>query len=115
MNQALIFPSINILEAEAHDLEACNFQLFFLEQSWGFYKLLAVPSQLVEPPALVAQASRGENGERARYTIYAQIWTKIRSMLHSRKTARATLHSNKKICKLQKNLSSEPELNASRS
>ena len=41
----------------------------------------------------------------------AQIWTKIRSTLHARKTARATLHSNKKICKLQKNPSSEPELN----
>ena len=35
-----------------------------------FDRQFAVPSELVEPPALVTQASRGENGERAIGTLY---------------------------------------------
>ena len=33
---------------------------------------------------------------------YAQIWTKIRSILHAWENARATLHPNKENCKLKK-------------
>ena len=43
------------------------------------------------------------------HQFYAQIWTKIRSMLHARENARATLHPNKDILKL-KNPISEPQL-----
>ena len=42
--------------------------------------------------------------------IYAQIWTKIRSKLHARENARATLHPNKETFELKKN----PALNRAR-
>ena len=45
----------------------CN--SFPWNKAGDFFRLLAVPSELVEPPALVAQASRREIGERARYTM----------------------------------------------
>ena len=34
-----------------------------------------------------------------RLQFYAQIWTKIRSMLHAQENARATLHPSKEIFK----------------
>ena len=45
-----------------------------------------------------------------RTPILCQIWTKVRSKLHVRENARASLHPNKEILKTQKNPSSEPDL-----
>lgn len=45
------------------------------------------------------------------HQFYAQLWTKIRSILHARESAQATLHPHKEIFKL-KETRSEPELNA---
>ena len=61
---------IIVLKSEAHDIEACNSQLF----SWNKAGDFRTPTE-----------------------FYAQIWTKIRSKQHARENARATLHPNKEI------------------
>lgn len=58
-----------------HDLETCNLQLF-----------------------RVLRTKLGILGHQC----HAQIWAKIRSKLHARENAGATLHPNKEINKLKK-------------
>ena len=54
----------------------------------------------------------GNKADDFRTPIVTQMWTKIRSKLHARENARATLHPNKEFLNLKKKPSSDPELNA---
>ena len=65
----------DLVKKEAHDLEACNLQLFSFE--------------------LLKMGLLG-------HQFYAQIWTKIRSKMRERENAQAKLHPDKEIFKLKK-------------